>query len=290
MKIAVDAGHGYNTAGKRTPAGEREWSFNNKNVLAFIKEISKYENVEVLRVDDPTGNTDIGLTARTDKANAWGADIYISFHHNANLGTWGTWTGTETYIYTYPGEEATRLADLIHPAILQAYGLKDRGIKKANFAVLRQTKMPAVLIESGYMDSSIDIVKLRNDNVLAQGGINAAKAAAVYGGLKLKPIPVPVAPKPVAGTYTVQSGDTLWGISQEFDISVDELKAKNGLTDNVIHVGQVLKVSNATYHTVVAGDTLWGISRDYGVSVADIKNRNGLTSDIISVGQELLIK
>lgn len=192
FKIAVGAGHGgYGvTPGKRSPANEYEWDFNNKVVVAFMEEMKNYDGVEVRRMDDPTGRTDVPLKTRTDKANAWGADIYISFHHNANTGVWGTWTGTETFTYLGSNPNSERLASLVHPEIVKAYGLRDRGLKKENFHIVRETKMAAILVEGGYMDSTIDIKKLRNDSVLKNAGIGAAHGAAKYGGLKRKAAPV----------------------------------------------------------------------------------------------------
>lgn len=206
FKIGIDAGHGINTPGKRTPDGEREWSFNDKVADAFIAEISKYEGSEVKRVDDPTGKTDVPLSTRTNGVNAWKADIHVSIHFNANTGKWGTWTGVETYIYPNSAS-GMKLAQAIHPSMVKAMGLRDRGIKSANFHMVRETKMPAILLELGYMDSSIDIKKLRDDNVLKNAGIELAKAVAAYAGLKKKPEPKP-APKPVAkkGLYKVQVG------------------------------------------------------------------------------------
>lgn len=186
VKIAIDAGHGINTPGKRTPAGEREWSFNNKVVLAAIKYLNEYQNVSILRLDDPTGKTDVPLTTRTNKANQWGADILISDHHNANTGVWGSWTGTETYTYIGSWPQAEKLARLVHKHILKAYGLRDRGLKKANFHMLRESKMPAILIEGGYMDSTIDIKKLRDNKVLDAAGKAIAQGVAEYFGLKKK--------------------------------------------------------------------------------------------------------
>lgn len=188
FKVAVDAGHGINTPGKRTPAGEREWTFNNVVALALIAELQNYEGVEVLRVDDPTGRTDVSLNSRAAKANSWGADVYVSIHHNANTGKWGTWTGTETFVMqgSSGASGAMKLARAVHPELVKAMGLKDRGIKQANFAVLRQTKMPAILTEGGYMDSTIDIVVMRNDSKLRLAGANIAKGVASYGNLKRK--------------------------------------------------------------------------------------------------------
>lgn len=185
FKVAYGAGHGINTAGKRSPDGEREWSFNNKVINSFEKEMKKYENVELMRADDPTGKTDVPLRTRTNKANNWGADIYLSSHHNAYKSKWGEHTGTEI-LYSKGSVNGKRLAELVHKGQLEAYGLRDRGLKTNNLHITRETRMPAVLIEGGFMDSTIDIKKLRDDKVLERAGINAAKSVAEYGGLKLK--------------------------------------------------------------------------------------------------------
>lgn len=201
MKIAYDAGHGYNTPGKRSPAGEREWTFNNKVVLAFEKELKQYEGVSLLRTDDATGKTDIPLKTRTDKANNWKADLYISFHHNAFTGKWGNHTGVETFYYK-GSSKGKKLAELVHKALVKAYGLRDRGLKTNNLHITRETKMPAVLVEGGFMDSSIDIKKLRDDKVLENAGKLIAQAVAEYAGLKRKKAEA----KPSVKLYRVQVG------------------------------------------------------------------------------------
>jgi N-acetylmuramoyl-L-alanine amidase len=183
FKIAICAGHGLNTPGKRTPDDEREWTFNDKVVRAFIAEMSKYDGVEVKRFDDPTGRTDVPLHIRTNNANKWGADIYISFHHNANTAKWGAWTGVETFVYTNPNAKSLQLAKCVHPNLVRAYGLKDRGVKRGNLHIVRETKMPAVLIEGGFMDSTIDIKKLRDDRVLASAGAEVARGVVKYANL-----------------------------------------------------------------------------------------------------------
>lgn len=186
VKIVLDAGHGLSTPGKRTPDGEREWSFNNKVVLAAIDKLRKYENVEILRVDDPTGKTDISLNIRTNKANAFNGDVYIACHHNANTGTWGPWTGVETYTHNHSQVKSEKIAEVIHALVVKAVGLQDRGVKKQNFHVLRETSMPAILIEGGFMDSYIDINVLRDNSKLKAHGEAIAAGLVQYFGLKLK--------------------------------------------------------------------------------------------------------
>ena len=182
--IAVDAGHGLHTAGKRTPDGEREWSFNNRVVIALIDELHRL-GLRTVRLDDPSGQRDVPLAERTRKANNAKADVLVSVHHNANTGKWGTWTGTETYSHPKPTEGA-KLSKVVHAEMIKAYGLRDRKTKTANFHMLRESKMPAILTEGGYMDSRIDVVKLRDNKVLKQAGINIAKGVAVYLGIPYK--------------------------------------------------------------------------------------------------------
>lgn len=184
-KIAIGAGHGLYTPGKRTPDDEREWSFNNVAVKSAIRHLEA-DGHKVIRLDDPTGKTDVPLSTRTNKANAAKADILISYHHNAFLGKWGGHTGTETYIYTDASANSLKLAEAVHPEVVKAYGLSNRGIKRANFHMVRESNMPAILIEGGYMDSSIDIKKMRNNDVLEAAGEAIADGVAAYYGKKCK--------------------------------------------------------------------------------------------------------
>lgn len=256
LKVAGCAGHGgyktlepkaYATAGKRTPDGEPEWIFNDKVIDAFEKELLTYQNVQFLRTDDRTGKTDVPLQKRTDEANDWGADLYVSFHHNADKGTWDDHTGTETY--THGSGEGLEIGKLIQAALVKAYGLKDRGMKTKNLHIIRETKMPAVLTEGGYMDSTIDIKKMRDDKVLANAGKLAAQAVAAYYKLKKKPAPkpvVPAVPKGLPEVHKIAAGDTLWGIAnkyKKFGMTVHKLQNYNPDVDPAaLKIGDTLQL------------------------------------------------
>ncbi|WP_138434525.1 LysM peptidoglycan-binding domain-containing protein [Winogradskyella algicola] len=102
-----------------------------------------------------------------------------------------------------------------------------------------------------------------------------------------------------SGTHIVENGDTLYSLSRRFGFTVDELKSKNGLTSNLIKVGQELKVSHSEYRkvssnnsiwTVSKGDTLYNIAKRNGLSVDELKSINNLSDNLILVGQKLKLK
>lgn len=176
MKIALDAGHGINTAGKRClksidPKETREWFLNNR-ICDYIESYLKdYEGYELLRVDDSDdGKTDVALKARTDAANKWGADFYLSVHHNAGI---NGGKGGGIVVYTHPNSSKESIAwrDALYDSLIEHTGLKgNRSCPKltANYHVVRETNMPAVLLELGFMDSVTDVPIILTDKYAQQ--------------------------------------------------------------------------------------------------------------------------
>src|SRR5690625_467043 len=133
-----------------------------------------------------TRSTDvfISLSQRANMANSWGADYFISLHNNAAS---SSATGFETFVYNGGVSQKTKqFQNAIHSAIASKIGIRDRGKKSANFAVLRQTKMPAILIEYAFISNPNDekilinevdkLAKLTCDGVIdALGGTIKAK-------------------------------------------------------------------------------------------------------------------
>ncbi len=90
--------------------------------------------------------------------------------------------------------------------------------------------------------------------------------------------------------YTVQKGDTLFGISKQFGMSIDSIKKLNNLTSNNLEVGQVLQIrenGNPTTYTVKKGDNLYEISKRFQIPVSELKKINNLSNDSLQIGQIL---
>src|SRR5699024_5420514 len=96
---------------------------------------------------------------------------------------WGNWTGVETYFYK-TSTKGRELAKAIQAAIVKGYELKDRGIKTANLHITRETKMPAILVEGGFMYSTIDIKKLLDKNILRRAVKLVDQSVVIYYKLK----------------------------------------------------------------------------------------------------------
>lgn len=164
FKIALSAGHGRNTAGKRClkaldPNETREWVLNDRIADKVEKLLKSYTGYELLRVDDTTGKTDVSLIKRSTAANNFGADFYLAIHHNAGV-RGGKGGGIVVFVYTSPSAKSVEWQKKFYDALIKETGLKgnrSEPLAKANFHECREPKMPAVLLELGFMDSSTDV-------------------------------------------------------------------------------------------------------------------------------------
>lgn len=192
FKIAYDAGHYKHTLGNRLPKEldknkTSEWELNDRIAKHFADAASQYDGVELLRTDDVTGKKDVSLSNRCKKANNWGADFFISIHHNAgaNLTNAGG-----IVAFSYPtSAKGAEYRDAIYDACIDAGGLKgNRSIPKttANFYVIRYTNAPAVLMEYGFMDSKTDAPVILQDEYSKKMAYATMEAIAKVVGLKKK--------------------------------------------------------------------------------------------------------
>lgn len=110
--------------------------------------------------------------------------------------------------------------------------------------------------------------------------------------------PVPQEPETPYLIYTIQRGDSLWKISQKYDIPVNDIIAFNNLSSVNLQIGDELRIpithqedntSNQFSYTVKKGDTLWSIAKQFNASVDSIKTTNNLASNLLTLGQTLII-
>ncbi|MBU8768712.1 N-acetylmuramoyl-L-alanine amidase [Cytobacillus oceanisediminis] len=227
VKLFIDPGHG------GTDPGAVGNGLQEKNltlqIATRIKDILtlEYDNVSIRM--SRTGDQTVSLSERTNAANTWGADFFLSVHINAGGGT-----GYEDYVYPGVGAPTTTYQNNIHAEIMKLVDFNDRGKKQANFHVLRETNMPALLTENGFIDNANDAAKLKSRTFienLARGHVN--------GIVKSFSLPR----KSSAVYHTVVSGDTVYSLSRTYGSTVQQIKDWNSLDDDyTIYVGQVLRV------------------------------------------------
>lgn len=163
LHIAIDAGHYKGTPGRRClaaldPGETREWELN-RRVADKLEALLAGYDCQVLRVDDRTGDKLLGLGDRVAAANGWPADVYLSIHHNAGI---KGGSGGGCVVYTAPGCQAKSkaLQRAAYGAVVSRTGLvgnRATPMMERSLYVLRRTKMPAILIECGFMDSKTDV-------------------------------------------------------------------------------------------------------------------------------------
>lgn len=154
--VVIDPGHGGSDPGAIGVRGTREKQLN-LNMAMQLKAIVEKSGAKVLMTRDndidvsgPNATDRDELQARTSVANNNKADIFISIHHNSSANSDRSGTGTYYYLKT---AFDVMLARSIQEAMLPAGGLVDYGVRQANFYVIKNVTMPAVLLEIGFMSN-----------------------------------------------------------------------------------------------------------------------------------------
>jgi len=235
MKLYLDPGHGGKDPGAQgNGLDEKDITLDIALKLRSIL-LHDYENVEVKM--SRTIDTFISLDQRTNEANAWGADFFLSIHINSGS---KTAQGYEDYIYTNLSNSSSsaKYQDIIHAEVIKMNQLKDRGQKKANFHVLRESKMPAILTENGFIDNAHDAALMKQSTWQQNVAIGHANGIAKAFGLKRKattepkPVDKPTSPS-TPSSPTNSTTQTLYKVyagsfqsRENADELVGQLKAK----------------------------------------------------------------
>jgi N-acetylmuramoyl-L-alanine amidase len=214
MKIMVDAGHGYNTPGKRSPDGLKEYEFTRAVANYARRLLESYQNVNVFF--SHSDERDVPLQERTNSANILKVDLFVSIHANAYGSTWNNANGIETFVYVTKPRVSYELAQKIQRNLITSTGLKNRGVKTADFHVLRESNMDAVLVECGFYTNPEEVKLIRSESYRRKCAEAITKAIVdQYKLIKEKTssisTPTPSGPKPPStptakGLYKVQVG------------------------------------------------------------------------------------
>ncbi|MFD0588003.1 N-acetylmuramoyl-L-alanine amidase [Paenibacillus sp. GCM10027627] len=192
MKIAIDAGHGLHTAGKRCPDDSmREFQFNCEVARLIYEEIKVYTTVEggavqVCYIHAEDGARDVPLHERVKSANEWKADIYVSIHANAAGTGWNDANGIETFTAKTCSDTSSVLAKAVQKRLVEATGRKDRGVKREDFTVIAKTDMPAILVEAGFMTNREEAALLKSTDYRKTVAAAVVRGLADVCGLRAK--------------------------------------------------------------------------------------------------------
>lgn len=290
-KVVVDAGHGGVDPGavygglqeKDLTLRAAKYMYDRFNDLGVPVKLTRSEDEtlpkreRVNRILDAFGNRD--------------DVIVISNHINAGGGD-----GAEV-VY------ALRNKDTLAKSVLNNIAKEGQNIRsyyqrrlpsdptKDYYFIHRETgKTQPLLVEYGFIDSPKDDTAQLQNNL--EDYVEAVvKAVTDYIGVPYK------APGVSDNVYVVKNGDSLYSIANKFGVSVESLKSINGITGNLINVGQRLVIpsdagvnpGDYVVYTVKRNDSLWNIANSYGVSVNDIVDYNNLGTTVLQIGQQLLI-
>lgn len=177
MKIFIDPGHGGPDPGAVGNGVTEEYvNLNVSLELARLLRDAGYD-VKLYRTtsdENVLENKNADLRNRAQMANNWGADYFISIHTNSSPNP--DVHGVEAYVYRLGGT-SERLAQSIVNSVASELGSQNRGVMQANFAVLRRTNMPAVLVELGYLTNPTEALNLNSP------AWQRAVAAAIFDGI-----------------------------------------------------------------------------------------------------------
>lgn len=214
-KIYIDPGH--NASGSDTGAvgfGLKEQDITVQiGVILRDMLVKNGQTVKMSRekiTDNISESLSGSLSARYNGANSWNADLFVSIHCNAaNSKAYGC----ETYYYS-GSANGEKLAKSVQSHLPEETGRANRGVKTANFAVIKNTNMPAILVETAFIDNYDD------NKFLASESGRESCAAAIYKGLC----------DYLNIEYNLSKGDNDL-MSKEYD----ELKSKNESQDTIIN-------------------------------------------------------
>lgn len=179
--LVIDAGHGGKDAGALSNNNYFYEKNINLDILLQLKELLDKKNIKVYYTR--TGDDKVYLRPRVELANAANCDFFISIHNNANMSSLPNGSEILYYNYNYHGVNNRELSEIFINELGKSIPIKNRGLveeSKDNIYILKKAKVPAILIEVGYMTNTNDMYFLSrevNRRAIAQGIYNGIMKA-----------------------------------------------------------------------------------------------------------------
>ncbi len=224
LSLLIPVSHGGRDHGAIGAAGTQEKAICLNVALRVRELLCTMVDVRLTRDTD----IDMLLSRRLPVSNS---ACFVSIHCNAHITR--TANGTETFHSVRGHAENRRLAQVMQTALLRVLNLRDRGVKTAEFRVIRQATVPAVLLELAFISNPAE------EALLASTAGQERAAQAIAGGVtEFLGIRLAVDRR----THVVIAGDSLWRISGQHGVTVGQLREWNALTTDTLQIGQRLFV------------------------------------------------
>ncbi len=254
--VAIDAGHGSDTAGKRTPDGWKEhWI--NVTCASFCDTALKRCGINTVRVawDDTNAkdDEDTPLTTRQKIIKANKCQVSVSFHANAYGNGWNDANGVETLISNKYPADSRKLAEIVQKFLVQGTKQKNRGVKTQSLAMCNCNAMgtkASILVEIGFMTNKAEADLMKTDAFCKEQAEEVAHGICDYLGVK----------------YVAPSGSTIGGIVEDNSnnpvssylvrINTDTLNVRAGAGTQY---PVVTTVKRGQVYTIVDEKGSWGL-------------------------------
>ena len=212
IKVFIDAGHG----GRDPGAVRFDLREKDANIDIAIRLKNKLEANGFLVVMTRTSDVYYSLDDRVNMANSSGADIFLSIHNNAVFSEYAH--GTETYWNPNGVSGSSQFASLVQSNILQQTGRANRGVKTANFRVIKYTTMPAALVECAFVSNPTE------NNLLKTADFRERCATGLFNAIKTFSQGI----EKSSGNYSQSSNEASTG----FTIKIDEPAGNSTISNN----------------------------------------------------------
>ena len=270
-KVAIDAGHGSNTAGKRTPDGYREHWINVKcaNYFDIAMKRCGIETVKIAWNDiNSKDDVDVPLKTRQTQVKNTNCDISVSWHANAhgNGNEYTTGQGIETLIHNNPSKvgDSRNLANKVQSQLIKGTIQKNRGVKTQELSMCNCTAMgtkASILIEIGFMTNEYESGLLKTDAFCLECAEEVAKGVCEYLGIIYKPN-VSIIINNNDLTSTSSSSTLIMKPTVKVNTTLNVRNAPNGTKVGSLTNGTVVDILDYQNGWLQIGTNRW-ISADY---------------------------